>query len=83
VDKATISEVMASMGRKGGEASGKARMTKMTAEQRSAVARTAGKKSADVRSKKARLLRKLPARKLLHSSAKSQAGDKKPSMPVD
>ncbi len=41
------------MGRKGGQASGPARMVKMTAEQRSEVARTAAKKGAEVRSKKA------------------------------
>ncbi len=44
---------MSAMGRKGGQASGQARMEKMTAEQRSEVARTAAKKSAEVRSKKA------------------------------
>jgi hypothetical protein len=41
------------MGRKGGKASGKARMVKMTPEQRSEVARKAAAKSAEVRSKKA------------------------------
>jgi general stress protein YciG len=41
------------MGRKGGKASGKARMVKMTPEERSEVARKAAAKSAGVRSKKA------------------------------
>ena len=53
MDPDTISEVMRAMGRKGGQASGPARMVKMTAEQRSEVARTAAKKGAEVRSKKA------------------------------
>jgi general stress protein YciG len=53
MDKASISEYMAEVGRKGGKASGKARMIKMTAEERSEVARKAGAASAAVRSKKA------------------------------
>jgi hypothetical protein len=53
VDKTTISDVMRLMGRKGGKASGKARMVKMTPEQRSEIARKAAAKSAEVRSKKA------------------------------
>jgi hypothetical protein len=53
MDSKAISDVMRAMGRKGGKASGKARMDKMTAEQRSDVARKAAAKSAEVRSKKA------------------------------
>jgi hypothetical protein len=53
VEKTTISEVMRLMGRKGGKASGKARMVKLTPEQRSEIARKASAKSAEVRSKKA------------------------------
>jgi general stress protein YciG len=58
VDKSTIREVMRAMGKKGGKASGPARMEKMTAEERSDVARKAAKKSAQVRSKKAAAKRK-------------------------
>jgi hypothetical protein len=39
--KREISEYLAKIGRKGGKASGKARMEKLTAEQRSEVARRA------------------------------------------
>lgn len=46
------------MGRKGGKASGKARMVKLTPEQRSQIARKAAAKSAEVRSKKAAAKRK-------------------------
>ena len=53
MDKTTISDVMRLMGRKGGKASGRARMAKMTPEQRSEIARKAAAKSAEVRSKKA------------------------------
>ena len=53
MDKTTISDVMRLMGRKGGKASGRARMVKMTPERRSEVARKAAAKSAEVRSKKA------------------------------
>jgi len=38
---ASVSEYLAAIGRKGGKASGKARMEKLTPEQRAAVARTA------------------------------------------
>ena len=44
---------MREWGRKGGKASGRARMVKMTPEQRSEVARKAAAKSAEVRSQKA------------------------------
>ncbi|MGI9073697.1 MAG: hypothetical protein ACR2JB_20830 [Bryobacteraceae bacterium] len=53
MDKKAISDVMREWGRKGGKASGKARMTKLTPEQRSEIARKAAAKSAEVRSKKA------------------------------
>ncbi len=66
MDKSTIRDVMSAMGRKGGKASGPARMEKMTPEERSEVARTAAKKSAEVRTKKAaakkRAAEKLPAK---------------------
>ena len=39
--KTTVSKYLAEIGRKGGKASGKARMEKLTPEQRAAVARTA------------------------------------------
>lgn len=39
--KSVVSEYLASIGRKGGKASGKARMAKLTPEQRSEVARQA------------------------------------------
>jgi hypothetical protein len=53
VDKKSISDLMREWGRKGGKASGRARMVKMTPEQRSEIARKAAAKSAEVRSKKA------------------------------
>ena len=53
MDKKSISDLMREWGRKGGKASGKARMVKMTPEQRSEIARKAAAKSAEVRSKKA------------------------------
>ena len=39
--KSAVSQYLAGIGRKGGKASGKARMTKLTPEQRSEVARKA------------------------------------------
>jgi hypothetical protein len=39
--KTTVSKYLANIGRKGGKASGKARMEKLTSEQRVAVAKTA------------------------------------------
>jgi hypothetical protein len=39
--KSAVSQYLASIGRKGGKASGKARMVKLTPEQRSEVARKA------------------------------------------
>jgi len=39
--KSAVSQYLASIGKKGGKASGRARMAKLTPEQRSAVARTA------------------------------------------
>ena len=39
--KGAVSEYLAKIGRKGGKASGRARMEKLTPEQRTAVARTA------------------------------------------
>ena len=65
VDKNTISEVMRVMGKKGGKASGPARMEKMTAEERSDVARKAAKKSAEVRTKKAAAKRKAVKKRTL------------------
>jgi general stress protein YciG len=53
MDKKSISDLMREWGRKGGKASGKARMIKLTPEQRSEIARKASAKSAEVRSKKA------------------------------
>jgi hypothetical protein len=41
VRKSSVSKYLAEIGRKGGKASGKARMEKLTPEQRAAVARTA------------------------------------------
>jgi hypothetical protein len=41
VRKSSVSKYLAEIGRKGGKASGKARMEKLTPEQRKAVARTA------------------------------------------
>ncbi len=41
VRKTAVSKYLAEIGRKGGQASGKARMEKLTPEQRAAVARTA------------------------------------------
>lgn len=63
MDKATISEVMRTLGRKGGKASGKARMQKLTPEERSEIARKAAAKSAEVRSKKAAAKKKAAAQK--------------------
>ncbi len=54
MNKKTISEVMREMGRRGGKIGGKARLTKLTAEQRSEIARKAAAASAKVRSKKAK-----------------------------
>jgi hypothetical protein len=63
VDKSTISDVMRAMGRKGGKASSKARMIKLTAEQRSEIARKAAAKSAEVRSKNAATKKKAQDRR--------------------
>jgi hypothetical protein len=63
VDKTTIRDVMQAMGRKGGKASGKARMTKLTPEERSAIAKKAAAKSAEVRSKRAAAKKKGGPRK--------------------
>jgi general stress protein YciG len=41
--KNAVSEYLAQIGRKGGKASGKARMEKLTAEQRSEIARQAAR----------------------------------------
>ena len=46
-------EFFRKQGQKGGKLSGKARMAKLTPEQRSEIARKAAAKSAEVRSKKA------------------------------
>lgn len=63
MDKKLISEVMREMGRKGGKLSGKARMEKLTPEQRSEIARKAAAASAKVRSKKAAAKKRTFARK--------------------
>ena len=72
MDRKTITEVMRVMGSKGGKASGKARMTKMTPEQRSAVARMAAKKSAEVRSEKAAKEHKATAKKVILNKVMSR-----------
>jgi len=48
-----VLEFFRNQGKKGGKLSGKARLAKMTAEQRKAVAKTAAAASAKVRSAKA------------------------------
>ena len=53
---------MREMGRKGGQASGKARMEKLTPEHRSEIARKAAAVSADVRTKKALAKKKKAAK---------------------
>jgi hypothetical protein len=59
MNKKTISDVMREMGRRGGKIGGKARLKKMTAEQRSEIARKAAAASAVVRQKKAKANQKL------------------------
>lgn len=53
MQKKEISDLMREWGRKGGKASAQGRMTKLTPEQRTEIARKAAAKSAEVRSKKA------------------------------
>ena len=53
MDKDLISDVMRQMGSKGGKRGGKARMQDLTPEERTALAKKAAAKSAEVRSKKA------------------------------
>lgn len=53
IDKAAL-EIFRKWGKEGGEASGKARMEKLTPEQRSEIAKKAAAKSAEVRSAKAK-----------------------------
>ena len=53
MDQETVSAVMSQMGKKGGKVGGRARMESLTPEQRSALARKAAAKSAEVRSAKA------------------------------
>jgi hypothetical protein len=48
-----VLEYFRQQGEKGGKLSGKARMEKLTPEQRSEIAKKASKKAAEVRSKKA------------------------------
>jgi hypothetical protein len=50
---AEVLEFFRKQGKRGGKLSGKARMVKLTPEQRSAIAKKAAAKSAEVRSKKA------------------------------
>lgn len=50
---AEVLEFFRKQGERGGKLSGKARMTKLTPEQRSAIAKKAAAKSAEVRSKAA------------------------------
>jgi hypothetical protein len=54
VNKKTISDVMREMGRKGGKKGGKRRMDGLTPAQRTALAKKAAAKSAEVRSAKAK-----------------------------
>ena len=53
MDKKTISEVMREMGRKGGKVGGKRALETMTPEERSARAKKASRKAAEVRTEKA------------------------------
>ena len=59
MNKKTISDVMREKGRRGGKIGGKARLKKMTAKQRSEIARKAAAASAVVRQKKAKANQKL------------------------
>jgi hypothetical protein len=53
MNKKTISEVMKEMGRRGGKKGGKSRMAMLTPTERTALAKRAAAKSAEVRSAKA------------------------------
>ena len=62
MDKKLISEVMKAMGSKGGKKGGKRRMESMTPAERTAMAKKAAAKSAEVRSKKAAAKRTKPGK---------------------